>query len=331
MAEGQHTGRPIKRKGNQGSYVLGEKLGEGAEGEVYSVANSPQWAVKVYKPGKAPKDVQAQKLLAMEGLMSPLSRERTGHPSLTWPEQIIQDQNRDLVGLVMPRVDTANTMTVGEFFTPSVRQRKMQQMNVPCNDPHLQQTQQTQWNIIRNLSKIMARVHEQGHLIGDINERNILVEPQHGDVSIIDCDSFQIRDAKNRIIYRCKVGRPEYTAPELLRQMQGPCTKRGCPNRSRNHQMGYPCVDREQEHDKFGLAVIIFQLLMDGSHPYDCRIDEAHNAEDNSRKGKIIRNYFPYSVSKPPHIHVNNPRNANRYSKLPKEAKDLFEQSFGRA
>lgn len=53
MADGQHTGKPIKRKDNHGHYVLGEKLGEGAEGEVYSVANSRQWAVKVYKPGKA--------------------------------------------------------------------------------------------------------------------------------------------------------------------------------------------------------------------------------------------------------------------------------------
>ena len=90
-------------------------------------------------------------------------------------------------------------------------------------------------------------------------------------------------------------------------------------------------MDREKEHDKFGLAVIIFQLLMDGDHPYNCRIDEAHNAEANSLGDKIIKNYFPYSVSKPSYIHVNNSRNANRYSKLPKEAKDLFEQSFGRA
>ena len=325
MAEGQHTGQQIKRKSNQGSYVLGEKLGEGAEGEVYSVANSPRWAVKVYKPGKAPKDVQAQKLLAMEELMSPLSRERTGHPSLTWPEQIIKDQNGDLVGLVMPRVDTANTMTAGEFFTPSVRQRKLREMNVTSNYPHLQQTK---WNIIRNLSKIMAKVHEQGHLIGDINERNILVGPKHGDVSIIDCDSFQIRDAKNRVIYRCKVGRPEYTAPELLRQMQGPCTNRSCPNGPSKHQMGYPCVEREQKHDRFGLAVIIFQLLMDGSHPYDCRIDESHNAEANSRKEKIIRGYYPYSRSKPPYIHVNNKDNERRFANIPEDAKKRFEQAF---
>ena len=170
--DGQHTGQQIKRKDDQGDYVLGQKLGEGAEGEVYSVANSPQWAVKVYKSGKAPKDVQAQKLLAMEGLMSPLSEEPAGHPSLTWPKQIIQDQQKNLIGLVMPRVDTARTMTVGEFFTPSVRQQKLREMNVPSDSRHIQNTS---WKIITNLSQTAARVHEQGHLIGDINEKNILV------------------------------------------------------------------------------------------------------------------------------------------------------------
>ena len=325
MANGQHTGQQIKRKGNQGSYVLGEKLGEGAEGVIYSVANSPQWAVKVYKPGKAPKDVQAQKLLAMEGLMPPLSGERTGHPSLAWPEQIIQDQNRDLVGFVMPRVDTARTMKAGHFFIPNERQQKLLEMNAPSDSQHIQNTT---WKIIRNLSKIMARVHEQGHLIGDINERNIFVEPQHGDVSIMDCDSFQIRDAKNRVIYRCKMGRPEYTAPELLRQMKGHCTNRSCPNWPSEHPMEYLCVEREQKHDRFGLAVIIFQLLMDGGHPYDCRIDESHNVEDNSLKEKIIKGYYPYSRSKPPYIHINNKNNERRFANIPEDAKKRFEQAF---
>lgn len=326
MAEGQHTGSPIRRKDGQGFHTLGEKLGEGAEGEVYAVDNSPLWAVKIYKPGSAPKAIQAQKLLAMEGLMPLLAGERPGHPSLTWPEQIIRDRNSNsLVGLVMPRVNTAKTMTVGEFFIPSVRQRRLQEMDLPMDGVEIQKTK---WSIIRNLSKTVARIHEQGHLIGDINERNILVEPEHGDISIIDCDSFQIRDRENRIIYRCKVGRPEYTAPELLRQMQGICDVRECPTGPNKHQMGYPCVSRNQEHDKFGIAVVVFQLLMDGSHPYDCRIDEGHAPDASTRQEKIKRGFYPYSRSKPPFIHINNQDNAKRYSRLPSSIKKLFERAF---
>lgn len=329
MADGQHTGRKIRRKDGQGYYTLGERLGEGGEGEVYAVDRSPKWAVKIYKPGRAPKDVQARKLLAMEGLMPILDGERSGHPSLTWPEQIIGDRKTNaLIGLVMPRVNTAKTMTVGEFFIPSVRQKKLQEMNLLLNGV---QIQKTKWNIIRNLSTTVARVHQQGHLVGDINQRNILVEPERGDVSIIDCDSFQIRDPENRIIYRCKVGMPEYTAPELLRQMQGPCNIHECPNGPDQHQLGYPCVSRNQEHDRFGIAVIAFQLLMDGSHPYDCRI-EGHRADEaNTRKEKIERGYYAYGRSKPRHIHVNNRDNERRFANLPPDVKNLFERAFGGA
>ena len=326
MPNGQHSGRPINRKDRKGQYVLGEKLGEGGEGEVYEVSNDQEWAVKIYKPGKEPKGEQANKLIAMEGLMNSPDGERQGHPSLSWPKQIIRDRERNcLVGMVMTRVNTSRTMSIGEFWTPTVRQAKLSKMRMPSDRIHVQNTK---WKIIRNLSKIMARVHQHGHLIGDINERNILVEPEHGTVSIIDCDSFQIQDRKNRIIYRCKVGRAEYTAPEFLLQMQGKCTIPKCPAGPHAHNMGFHCVRRTQEHDKFGIAVIFFQILMEGGHPYDCRIDEFPNAEANTRQEKIIKGYFPYSSSKPPFIHVNNQQNETRYSGLPQKVKDMFERAF---
>ena len=326
MPDAPHTGRTIKRKDAKGYYVVAEKLGEGGEGEVYAVADSPQRVIKIYKPGKAPKGAAAQKLIVMEGLMQPLAGESAGHPSMTWPEQIIRDQsNNSLVGFVMPRVDKSRTMTVGEFFAPSVRQKKLQTMKLLLDGA---QIQRTKWEIIRNLANTVSRIHHQGHLIGDINDRNILVEPTRGDVSIIDCDSFQIHDRKNRTIYRCKVGRPEYTAPELLGQMQGTCWHPQCPGGPDQHNTGYPCVSRNQEHDKFSMAVIIFQLLMDGSHPYDCRIDEGRNADANTRQEKIRRGYYPYSISKPSFIHVNNQDNANRYSNLPEDVRSMFERAF---
>ena len=324
MADGKYSGRRIKRKNSRGEYIIGEKLGEGGEGEIYAVANDAQKVVKIYLPGK---DGNAVKLPAMEGMTPRFTKERIGHPPLAWPEQSIRNQpSNTVVGFVMPRVNTDRTMTAGEFFTPKVRQAKLRDMNVLLSGI---QIRDTKWKIIRNLSNTMARVHEQGHLIGDINERNILVEPENGDVSIVDCDSFQIRDSENKVIYRCKVGRPDYTAPELLTRMQGACNEGKCPGGPPGkHQKGYPCITRSQEHDRFGIAVIAFQLLMDGSHPYDCRIDEGRNRGADTRREKIKQGYYPYSRSKPSYIHVNNRENEIRYSKLPDNIKDLFERAF---
>ena len=82
--------------------------------------------------------------------------------------------------------------------------------------------------------------------IGDVNPSNILVSGD-GSVMLIDCDSFQIPGPPGCEPYPCVVGSPEYTAPEIddfRRQF------------------------RSHDSDNFALAVLLYQLLGDGSHPY---------------------------------------------------------------
>ena len=64
---------------------------------------------------------------------------------------------------------------------------------------------------------------------------------------LIGCDSFQIT-AGGRC-FTCDVGVPMFTPPELQeRSLTG--------------------VIRSENHDNFGLAVVIFQVLFMGSHPF---------------------------------------------------------------
>ncbi len=93
-----------------------------------------------------------------------------------------------------------------------------------------------------NVARAIATVHTAGAVIGDINSSGILVA-QDATVTLIDADSFQIGP------HRCRVGMPEYTPPELVGVRLGD-------------------VDRTKEHDAFGLAVILFQLLFLGRHPH---------------------------------------------------------------
>src|ERR1700730_5521459 len=95
-----------------------------------------------------------------------------------------------------------------------------------------------------NFSRAVARINELGAVVGDINESVALID-QKGLVSIIDSDSFQYR--RGSMLYRCKVGKPEYTAPELQGQSLGG-------------------IDRTINHDSFAVAVILFELLFMGRH-----------------------------------------------------------------
>ena len=105
-------------------------------------------------------------------------------------------------------------------------------------------------------------LHTIGVRIGDVNPSNILVSDD-GSVMLIDCDSFQIPGPPGHQPYPCVVGSPEYTAPEIddfRRQF------------------------RSQDSDNFALAVLLYQLLGNGSHPYQGVDASADDAVSNIRE-----------------------------------------------
>jgi DNA-binding helix-hairpin-helix protein with protein kinase domain len=83
-------------------------------------------------------------------------------------------------------------------------------------------------------------------LVGDVNQSNVLVN-QRALVRLIDCDSFQVSAGGKNFL--CEVGVAHYTPPELQGQ-------------------NFRAVTRTLNHDRFGLAVLLFQLLFVGRHPY---------------------------------------------------------------
>jgi DNA-binding helix-hairpin-helix protein with protein kinase domain/Tfp pilus assembly protein PilF len=100
--------------------------------------------------------------------------------------------------------------------------------------------------------------------MGDVNHGNCVVL-RDGTVKLIDCDSYSI--SKGDFRYRCEVGVATHLAPELQGVDLGE-------------------VERENKHDNFGLAVIIFQLLFLGRHPFSGNYlgDEDKSLEDCIRE-----------------------------------------------
>ncbi|MHC5597901.1 MAG: tetratricopeptide repeat protein, partial [Nostoc sp.] len=111
------------------------------------------------------------------------------------------------------------------------------------------------------------------YCIGDVNESNILVSDT-ALVTLIDTDSFQVPDPNNNVVYRCLVGKPEFTPPELQNKT-------------------FAQHDREISHDLFGLAVLVFQLLMEGTHPFSGIFQGA--IEPPPYESRIVSGHFTYS------------------------------------
>jgi DNA-binding helix-hairpin-helix protein with protein kinase domain len=97
-----------------------------------------------------------------------------------------------------------------------------------------------------NVANAIAAVHSAGCVIGDINHSGILIS-QDAVAALIDADSFQFHFQGQT--FRCAVGVPDFTPPELQ------CGR-------------LDLTDRTPNHDAFGLAVVIFQMLFMGRHPF---------------------------------------------------------------
>jgi len=119
-------------------------------------------------------------------------------------------------------------------------------------------------------------LHSRGYVIGDLNESNILVG-ETALVSLVDTDSFQVPDPRNGRVYRCRVGKPEFTPPEM-------------------QTIKFDWIDRKPEHDLFGLSVLLFQLLLEGIHPFAGR--HTGKGEPPTLEERIATGSFPYSPAR---------------------------------
>lgn len=216
------------------TYRLGSKLAEGGEGIVYSLVGGQQVA-KIYRT--APTDTMQRKLLGMLKYQVDLRQQDTNIPLITWPQDLLF-KDGIFVGYVMPLV--SGGFPIWQVVREDTRNKVF--------------NGQYDWTLslatAANLSSLVAHLHQMNITIGDMNSNNILVHP-NGCITIIDVDSFDIRDRDTGEHFKCTVGRPEFLPPEL----QG-------RNLSSENALF------TEETDNYALAIHIFQLLF-CAHPFN--------------------------------------------------------------
>lgn len=244
------------------TFALGRKLAQGGEASIYRVQGYGDILAKIYT---RPRRGYENKLIWMRNHPPDDPSEEIGHASIAWPEELLYTQEGDFLGYFMPFIE--NAVLLLKVFNPRLRARTFPNFN----DLYFHRT-------ARNLSAALGALHERDYVVGDLNESNVMVTPETL-VTMIDTDSFQVK-ARGRfgqtIVHHCPVGKVEYTPPEL----QG---------KSLNH------VRRQPEQDRFALAVLVFQVLLDGIHPFKAQWLGAGEAP--SLESRIKRGWFPYDES----------------------------------
>jgi serine/threonine protein kinase len=278
------------------SVSLAIQIGSGGEGVIYASPSEPLECAKIYTKPILPETHKKLSLMVSNPPPDPTYKVRM-HRSICWPTAILyKDPSRNaLAGFVMPKLDLKIFQKAFLYINADDRKARF---GGGFTWKHL---------VIAatNVTSAVAAIHEQGYCIGDLNESNILIAP-NALITLIDCDSFQVPDSAAGKTYRSPAGKGEYLAPEL----QG------------KH---LPDVDRTIATDSFALAILLFQLLMQGTHPYQAKgrlVDKAASTEE-----KILLGHFPYSMHS---REIAPPDYAPHFEILHPEIRKLFERCFTR-
>ena len=262
-------------------FPIGERLGSGGEGTVYSCEDYALVA-KIYHAPVT--DDKAEKLRWMAA-----NKNEQLLKVAAWVVDVLRDApDGKVVGFVMPNVKAKE---IHELY--SLKSRRVYFPDAT-------------WHFLvhtaGNLARAFHNLHKNAHIMGDVNHGNCVVLAD-GTVKLIDCDSYSVKTDKMR--YRCEVGVATHLAPEL----QG-------ANLSE--------VTREDKHDNFGLAVIIFQLLFLGRHPF---AGNYLGAEDKSIEDCIRELRFAYGDDAE-HRKVKQPPGTLSLSAVSPRVALMFERAF---
>ncbi|WP_293313809.1 tetratricopeptide repeat protein [Microcoleus sp. PH2017_08_TRC_O_A] len=284
----------VKRQSNGEVIDLGSEIARGGEGAIHPYRRDPSLVMKIYHAEKL-KDIDSDKLQLM--LANPPDdsvKKNHGCVSIAWPVDLLLsiDGSEQIMGFLMPRVPMQQVRPIHDYYSPKTRREK----NLGFNYLSLHRT-------ARNFAGAMSALHAKQYVIGDVNESNILVYDT-AIVTLVDTDSFQVRDFQQGKVYRCRVGKAEYTPPEL----QG---KR------------FADYDRTSEHDLFGLGVLIFQLLMEGTHPFAGVYQGTGDPPPTEKR--ILAGHFPHGSKTVPYRPAQK---AVRFDVLHPTLRQLFIRCF---
>lgn len=207
-----------------------------------------------------------------------------------WPSGLVLDEKGRARGLLLPVVEQGKD--IHHLYTPSSRRK-----HFPNAD----------WRFLvhvsRNVARAFAAVHVLELVIGDVDPGSILVIGD-GTVRLIDVDSFQVPVPGGRPLL-CTVAVPLFLPPEL-------------------HQEPLNSVVRTPNHDAFGLAITIFQLLMLGRHPYAGRF---LGAGEMPIERAITEHRFAFGAHAADR-QMQRPPNTVGMEMLPSRVATLFESAF---
>ncbi|UQV44096.1 hypothetical protein KIV45_19770 [Janthinobacterium lividum] len=272
--------------------VLGKLVKSGGAGSVYLLPGAPAQVAKLYHP-HLDRAANRRKLEAMLELSPELPDQLENgkrYVQIAWPQAAVFDGQGGFAGFVMPLLDMAQTAELEQIM----QERQARAADLPTGlGPKL--------TLAANLAAVIDALHQQQHYVVDLKPVNLRFYRDSLYIAMLDCDGFSIQGHAER--FPAEQFTADYLAPEFQRK-------------------GMP-AGTEMAQDRFALAVVIFQLLNFGIHPYSGRPGNAQVATDIP--GRIRDGCYAYGVKRHKQL---APNATSGHALMPPELRAMFDRAF---
>jgi eukaryotic-like serine/threonine-protein kinase len=277
------------------SLILGKLVKSGGAGSVYLLPGAPAQVAKLYHP-HLDRAANRRKLEAMLELSPELPDQLENgkrYVQIAWPQAAVFDGQGGFAGFVMPLLDMAQTAELEQIM----QERQARAAGLPTGlGPKL--------TLAANLAAVIDALHQQQHYVVDLKPVNLRFYRDSLYIAMLDCDGFSIQGHAER--FPAEQFTADYLAPEFQRK-------------------GMP-AGTEMAQDRFALAVIIFQLLNFGIHPYSGRPGNAQVATDIP--GRIRDGCYAYGVKRHKQL---APNATSGHALMPPELRAMFDRAFSQS
>ncbi len=269
-------------------------IASGGDAAIHPVRDDAARVAKIYRDPLAEPRRRA-KLDAM--LAAPPEGRAAEHGGrrvvqLAWPEAILEYEPTAPLGYLMPRLDSAQAPVLEVLL--SARSRRA---------AGLPESYRFRVAAARNLASAVASLHAAGHHVVDLKPANVHVT-REGFVAILDCDGFSIRGPGGE-----RFPAHQYTdgtiAPEALR------------SGARPEALG-------EDQDRFALAVVVFQLLNEGLHPFQ-GVPRPGADVPTTNGERVAAGLYPYGRTTNGRL---GPSPLSLHESFDAATRDLFEAAF---
>jgi serine/threonine protein kinase len=270
-------------------------LGRGATASVYRVLiDSVDYAAKIYH---SPGEFNVPKIREM--IFNPPSeceivRNGQVYPQFAWPKSVLLDSGSRECGILLPLVDPKESFSLDHYFDQALFGK--------LNSPD-EAALSYKLEIAENLAKIVSDLHAHQHYFIDCKPQNIRVFKRSHIVTLLDCDGFSIKGGSQR--YPAELLSTDYIAPEVQRT-------------------GQPASQLGVDQDLYALAVIFFQLLNRGTHPFQGIVNDK-SVVGNTNDDKAAQGLYPHGLSANPRI---RPRPSSIHHLWDRKTRVLFDRAF---